>query len=67
MPTLCLNIGAGVKVLEHKDVNLALIAHEIEPLLTIMLEIHGRAHVVSSDMIGFDKIVAIYGAAITNR
>ncbi len=45
-----------VKVFEYQDITMALLAHEIELLPIIVFDIHGRACVVSADVVGLNEV-----------
>jgi hypothetical protein len=45
-----------VEVLEHQHILVRLVAHIVELLLRVVLQIHGRAHVLSANVVRFDEI-----------
>jgi hypothetical protein len=47
-----------VEVLEHQHIIVRLVAHIVELLLRIVLQIHGRAHVLPANVVRFDEIGA---------
>jgi hypothetical protein len=47
-----------VEVLEHQHILIRLVAHIVELLLRIVLQIHGRAHVLPANVVRFDQIGA---------
>ena len=46
----------GVKVLEYQSVIPALLAHEVELLAIVVFDIHCRACIVSTDVVGLNKV-----------
>ena len=54
----------GIKILKYHYLSLTLPAQVVEPLLWIPHQIHGRAGVVATYMVGFDEVSRVYGGAI---
>lgn len=56
-----------VKILEQQHVVFGLLAHIVEPLVRVVLEVHGGAGVMPLDMIGFHEVRCIDGTAVADR
>jgi len=55
-----------IKILEHEHILLRLVAHVVESLVRVILQIHGGAHVVAADVVCFDEVGVRDGAAVAD-
>lgn len=55
-----------IEVLKHEHIFFRLVTHVVESLVLVMLQIHSGAHVLAADMVRFDEIGAVDGAAVAD-
>ena len=65
--TLARNIALRVKLLEYQHIVFALLAHVVETLLGIVLQVQCRTCIMSSNMVRLDQIGLFDSSSITDR